>query len=217
MDFEAARMNMIEQQIRTWEVLDQQVLDTLCEIKREDFIPEEYKKLAFSDINIPLAHGQITMQPKLEARIVQSLKINETDNILEIGTGCGYLTAVLASFGKTVTSLDIFPEFTQSAQRKLNDHNIHNAELITADGIHGWPSDSPYDVIVLTGSQPILNDEFQQQLKTGGRLFAIEGESPVMNASVITRINDNQWSSEVIFETDVHALIGSAKSSKFLF
>ncbi len=217
MDFEQARMNMIEQQIRTWEVLDQQVLDTLCQIKREDFIPEEYRKLALSDINIPLAHDQVTMQPKVEARIVQSLKIKESDNILEIGTGCGYLTAVLASFGNAVTSLDIFPDFTQSAEKLLNQNNIHNVELITADGIHGWKPNSPYDVIVLTGSSPMLNSEFQQQLKIGGRMFAITGETPVMNASVITRIDDNQFSNEVIFETDIPALIGTEKISKFLF
>lgn len=217
MDFEQARSNMIEQQIRTWEVLDQRVLDTLCNIKREDFIPDEYKKLAFTDCNIPLAYNQMTMQPKVEARIIQTLDIAYNDHILEIGTGCGYLTAVLAAFGKSIISLDIFPEFTQSASSKLTQNNIHNVELITADGIHGWNTKAPYNVIVLTGSQPVLNNAFQEQLAIGGRLFAVIGESPVMNASLITRVGENQWTNEVIFETDIPPLIGSIEISKFLF
>jgi len=217
MDFEQARSNMIDQQIRTWEVLDQRVLDTLCNIKREEFIPDEYKKLAFTDCNIPLACNQMTMQPKVEARIIQSLDIAHNDHILEIGTGCAYLTAVLATFGESVISLDIFPDFTQSASSKLTQHNIQNVELITADGIHGWKTKAPYNVIVLTGSLPVLDNEFQEQLAIGGRLFAVIGESPVMNATLITRIDENQWTKEVIFETDISALIGSVETSKFLF
>jgi protein-L-isoaspartate(D-aspartate) O-methyltransferase len=217
MDFEHARANMIEQQIRTWEVLDQQVLNMLYQIKREDFVPAEYKKLALSDINIPLAHDQVTMQPKVEARIIQTLKVKPADNILEIGTGCGYLTAVLAAFGNKVTSLDIFPEFSKSAQSKLEEHNIHNVEIITADGINGWQGNAPYDVIVLTGSISRLCGNFEQQLNIGGRLVAIVGDSPVMNATLVTRADDNQWTNEVIFETDIPPLIGSIKTSKFLF
>ena len=217
MNYEQARFNMIEQQVRTWEVLDQRVLDMLSIVHREDFMPAQYKKLALSDINIPLAHGQVTMQPKVEARLVQALQINEQDHILEIGTGCGYLTAILSKFGRQVTSIDIFNDFTEAAKIRLAANQINNAELITNDGINAWPELAPYDVIVVTGSIPIANKIMEEQLKIGGRLFAIIGDSPVMEATLVTRIDEVQWTRESLFETDLPPLIGTKVANKFKF
>jgi protein-L-isoaspartate(D-aspartate) O-methyltransferase len=217
MDYEQARFNMIEQQVRTWEVLDQRVLDMLSIVHREDFIPPPYKKLALSDVNIPLAHGQLTMQPKVEARLVQALNISDQDKILEIGTGCAYLTAILSKFGHQVISIDIYPEFINEAKQRLASYSIQNVNLINGDGIDGWPALAPYDVIVVTGSVPVANKDFEHQLKIGGRLFVIVGHSPVMEATLVTRISDTQWLREAVFETYLPALIGAKSPSKFHF
>lgn len=215
MNFEQARFNMIEQQIRTWEVLDQTVLDLISEIHREDFVPVEYRQLALADIQIPLAHKQVTMTPKVEARLLQVLNIQKTDKILEVGTGCAYLTALLARTGQHVISVDIYPEFTGEAKTKLARHGIHNVTLETGDAIKGWAQHAPYDVIVVTGSLPVLGTCFQEQLITGGRLFVIIGTSPVMEALLITRIGKNEWSTESLFETDIPALTGAALPQEF--
>ncbi|MBI4005152.1 MAG: protein-L-isoaspartate O-methyltransferase [Gammaproteobacteria bacterium] len=215
MNFDQARLNMIEQQIRPWEVLNQTVLNLIAEIHREDFIPEEYRQLALADTNIPLAHGQITMTPKVEARLVQSLNIKSGDKILEIGTGCAYLTALLAKSGREVTSVDIYGDFTGQADKKLKRYNINNVNLKTGDAINGWEKASPYDVIVVTGSVPVLEPCFQEQLAAGGRLFVITGESPVMEALLLTRIGNKEWSREVLFETDLPALIGAPQPQRF--
>jgi protein-L-isoaspartate(D-aspartate) O-methyltransferase len=217
MDYEQARFNMIEQQVRTWEVLDQRVLDMLSLVHREDFIPAPFKKLALSDVNIPLAHNQVTMQPKLEARVIQSLNISDKDKILEIGTGCAYLTAILAKFGKEVVSVDIFPEFTAQAKIILEKNTIQNVNVIQGDGIQGWDNMAPYNVIVVTGSLPFSRTNIEKQLVIGGRLFVIFGISPVMEATLITRISDTQWTREILFETDLPALVGTKHSNKFVF
>ena len=215
MNFEQARLNMIEQQIRTWEVLDQNVLNLIGEVHREDFIPAEYRQLALADVQLPLAHDQVTMTPKVEARILQALNIQKGDNILEIGTGCGYLTALLASSGQHVTSIDIYPEFTRAADIKLAQHGIYNVSLETGDAINGWAGKSPYDVVVVTGSVPLLETCFQEQLKISGRLFVIAGVPPVMEALLITRAGDRQWATETLFETDLPPLIGARKPQVF--
>ena len=217
MDFEQARFNMIEQQIRTWEVLDQKVLDLIEELHREDFIPEAYKQLALADINIPLAHGEVTMTPKLEARVLQALAVNPGDEILEIGTGCSYFTALLAKAGGTVHSVDIYPEFTERARALLAGHGLDNVQLYTGDALYGWPAGAPYDVIAVTGSVPSLLIEYQQQLNPGGRLFVIVGESPIMDAVLITRTGRDEWSRESLFETDLPPLVGAAKKTHFQF
>lgn len=217
MDYEQARFNMIEQQVRTWEVLDQHILDMLSAVHREDFVPGPYKKLALADINIPLMHAQVTMQPKMEARLLQSLNLNKDERILEIGTGCGYLTALLGRLGGEVYSIDIFPEFTSEAGPKLAAHHVNNVTLLTGNAVNGWPDQAPYDAIVVTGSVPALNSHYQQQLNTGGRLFVIVGESPVMEALLITRTGENSWSTESLLETDLPALIGTDKTDSFRF
>lgn len=217
MNFEQARLNMIEQQIRTWEVLDQHVLNLIAEIHREDFIPEDYRQLALADVQLPLAHQQVTMTPKVEARLVQALNIQQDDTILEIGTGCAYLTALLARSGRQVTSVDIYPEFTREAKRKLAGHGIENVELQTGDASQGWKGRGPYDVIVVTGSVPVLNTCFQEQLKPGGRLFVIVGTPPVMEAILITAIGNRQWATESLFETNLPSLIGLSHPQPFIF
>lgn len=215
MDFEKARQNMIEQQIRTWEVLNQDVLDLLDVVHREDFVPAAYRRVALADVSIPIGHGEITMTPKAEARLVQSLLLTPDDKVLEIGTGCGYLTALLAKSAHSVVSVDIHGDFTEQARPKLNRHGIHNVTLETGDAVNGWPSGAPYDAIAVTGSVPVLTTAFQSQLSLGGRLFVIVGESPVMEARLITRIGEQEWASESLFETDLPPLINAPHKEHF--
>jgi len=214
-NFEQARFNMIEQQIRPWEVLDQRVLDLLSVVPREDFVPPQYRNLALVDMNLPLGHDQIMMSPKLEARVLQSLDIKPFETVLEIGTGSGYLTALLAKLAKQVYSIEIIPEFIKSAQVKLADHGITNVSLEEGDAAQGWPLDAPYDVIVITGSLPLLPEAFKQALNIGGRLFAIIGDSPSMEAVLITRVGEHQWTEEGLFETDLPALQNCIQPVRF--
>src|SRR3990172_5931138 len=186
MDFERARFNMVEQQIRPWDVLVQQVLDLLLRMRREDYVPEPYRALAFADMEIPLGHGEKMLQPKLEARMLQELALKDTDQILEVGTGSGYMTALLASLGGHVYSVEIVPEFSVSAAAKLRAHGIANVTLETGDAARGWGKHAPYDAIVLTGSVPVLPDAFQESLKPCGRLIVVVGEPPGMEARPIT-------------------------------
>jgi protein-L-isoaspartate(D-aspartate) O-methyltransferase len=217
MNFEQARFNMIEQQIRPWDVLDQKVLDLISRIHREDFIPVEYRQLALADVQLPLLHKQCTMTPKLEARLLQALDIHKDDKVLEIGTGCAYLTALLSASAGHVISVDIYPEFTELAAEKLAKYNCQNVTLETGDAIRGWSKHGPYDVIVVTGSVPVLESCFQEQLNEAGRLFVIVGTSPVMEAMLITRINTQEWNREILFETDLPALIGAPAPERFTF
>ena len=217
MNFEQARYNMIEKQIRPWEVLDQETLELFSRIHREDFIPEDYRSLALSDINIPLMHNQVTMTPNVEARLMQGLRVEKHEKVLEIGTGCGYLTALLASRGMAVYSVDIFSDFTQMARINLDKHGFDNVHLVTGDAINGWQEAAPYDVIVVTGSVPLLGEAYQQQLNINGRLFVIVGTSPAMEAMIITRTGDSVFSSESLFETDLPALIGAPSGPVFKF
>lgn len=215
-NFEQARFNMIEQQIRPWDVLDQRTLDLIASVPREQFVPQDYRKLAFADINIPLAQGQVMMSPKVEARLLQALRLNPNDSVLEIGTGSGYLTALLAKAAKYVDSVDIFPEFIQAAAVKLKALNINNVTLRVGDAINGWNVDVDYDVIVLTGSVPILKSPFQNQLIEGGCLFAIIGEEPIMQAQLITRVNQTKTNLELLFETVLPPLLGAASPQRFV-
>ncbi|MCL5060773.1 MAG: protein-L-isoaspartate O-methyltransferase, partial [Candidatus Thermoplasmatota archaeon] len=186
MDIEQARYNMVEQQIRPWDVLDQDVLDLLFKVRREDFVPEAHRALAFVDMEIPLGHGQAMWTPKLEARVIQELAIRPPDRVLEIGTGSGYLAALLASRAAEVVSVDIVPEFTAAATQKLRAHGFANIGLHSGDAARDWPDEAGFDVIVLTGSTPLPSDAFRRRLRVGGRLFAIVGEAPVMQAQLIT-------------------------------
>jgi len=217
MNIEQARFNMVEQQIRPWEVLDQEVLDLLYVIKREDFVPVAYRALAFSDLEIPIGCGESMWQPKFEARVLQELAVKKTDKVLEIGTGSGYLTALLAHRAELVHSVEIHSELITLAEGNLKRAGIANVTLQTGDGTRGWAKHAPYDVIVLTGSTPVLSPQFLQQLKVGGRLFAVVGESPVMEARLITSTGEGAYNSIDLFETSVAPLHNALKHERFAF
>jgi protein-L-isoaspartate(D-aspartate) O-methyltransferase len=217
MDMEQARYNMVEQQIRPWDVLNQDVLDLLFKVRREDFVPEAHRNLAFVDMEIPLGHGQSMWTPKLEARVIQELVIRPTDRVLEIGTGSGYLTALLASQAAEVVSVEIVPEFTASAQQKLRAHGFDNVVLHPGDAAHDWPDEAGFDVIVLTGSTPLLSDAWRRRLRVGGRLFAITGMAPVMQAQLITCTAPGATRSVTLFETCVTPLVNAPQPAAFVF
>jgi protein-L-isoaspartate(D-aspartate) O-methyltransferase len=217
MNLEQARINMIEQQIRTWEVFDQRVLNLLEAVPREDFVPPRFRRLAYSDTQIPLDHGQVMMTPKVEARLLQSLSLQPSDNVLEVGTGSGYLTALLARSARHVTSIDIHPSLVADAERRLDRAGIANVSLASGDASHGWIALAPYDVIAVTGSVPLLEPHFQEQLAPGGRLFVIVGEGPAMDARLITRLDALNWASESLFETCIPPLVGAPAPSRFVF
>lgn len=217
MDIEHARFNMVEQQIRPWDVLDPVVLDLLMRLHREDFVPEQHRALAFADLEIPLGHGECMLSPKLEARMLQELGIQRGDSILEIGTGSAYMTALLASLGRHVYSVDIVPEFTRGAAARLAAHNISNVTLETGDAARGWDKHGPYDVVVLTGSVPVLPENFQHSLNPGGRLIAVVGEAPVMHAQLVTRTSGGACSAVTLFETCIPPLKNALQPQRFQF
>jgi protein-L-isoaspartate(D-aspartate) O-methyltransferase len=219
MDMEQARFNMVEQQIRPWDVLDQDVLDLLRQVRREDFVPEQYRELAFSDMEIPLGHGEAMLSPKLEARMLQEVGVKATDQVLEVGTGSGYMTALLARMAHQgwVCSVEIVPEFTLRAEAILRQYGISNAALEVGDAARGWKQGGPYDVIVLTGSVPVLPEAFQADLKIGGRLFAVVGEAPVMEAQLITCVAEGVYRTTNLFETSVPPLKNAMQPQRFVF
>ena len=217
MNLAQARHNMIEQQIRPWDVLDQRVLELIADLPREDFVPKAYLSLAYADINIPLDHGQVMMPPKVEARMVQALNIQGSDNILEIGCGSGYVTALLAHSGKHVYSVDIYPDFVENAGRRLAELGLNNVTLETGDAVNGWDRHGPYDVIAVTGSLPALPENFAQSLKPGGRLFVITGQEPVMEAYLITRTGEQGWIKQALFETVLPPLVNAPQPQRFVF
>jgi protein-L-isoaspartate(D-aspartate) O-methyltransferase len=217
MNFEQARINMVEQQVRPWGVLDQRVLDLLLTIPREAFVPEHLRQLAFADIAIPLGHGEVMMTPKVEGRLLQALAVEPQDRILEIGTGSGYLTALFAKTGGRVTSIEIHADLTRQAEARLKAQGIANVTLEVGDGVQGWERAAPYDVIAVTGSVPVLTDHFERQLAVGGRLFVVVGRSPVMEAWLITRVGASEWARESLFETDLPPLKGAPAPPKFVF
>ncbi len=217
MDFEQARYNMVESQIRTWEVIDQDVLDLLFVVKREDFIPPQYRTLAFVDMEIPLGYGEFMLPAKLEARILQELELKKTDTVLEIGTGSGYLTALLAHRSQHVTSIEIIPEFSKQTQHKLANLDFSNVTLEIGDGARGWNKSAPYDAIVLTGSLPMLPDVFLKHLKPLGRLFAVVGDAPAMQAKLITHSRASVFSTIDLFETNIAPLRNALQPKRFVF
>ncbi len=214
---EQARFNMIEQQIRPAEVLDQNVLDAIATMPREDFVPDAFRHLAFADIEIPLGHDQRMLTPILEGRMLQALALRSTETVLEIGTGSGYSTALLARLGRHVTSVEIFPEFTRRAQEALNRHHINNVTLEIGDACQDWSSGAPYDVVAITGSLPLMPENYKNRLKIGGRLFAIVGESPVMECVLVTRLGEKEWAQEALWETDAPPLVNAPRPKRFVF
>ncbi len=214
---EQARFNMIEQQIRTWEVLDPKVLQLLHQVPRENFVPQAYQGLAFADIEIPLAYGQSMLSPKLEARILQSLDIKPSDQVLHIGTGSGYFTALLAQLAAHVISLDINAEISATAAYKLAENNIDNVSIELANGINGFNQRKPYDVIVFTGSSPVEPPHVRQQLAVGGVMFLTLGSAPVMEATLIERVSETAFRETVLFETCMPELDNATQASGFEF
>jgi len=213
---ERARFNMVEQQIRTWDVLDQDVLDLLFVVRREDYVPTAYRELAFADLEIPLGDGERMWTPKMEARVVQELEVRPDESVLEIGTGSGYLTALLAARSADVTSVEVLPGLAAEAQAKFRRAGVHNVRVETADGARGYGS-TEYDAIVLTGSTPILPDTWLRQLKPGGRLFAVVGDAPVMTARLLRWTAPGAIVTEDLFETVIGPLRNAAQPQRFVF
>jgi protein-L-isoaspartate(D-aspartate) O-methyltransferase len=216
MDIEQARFNMVEQQIRTWDVLDQDVLDLLFTVKREDFVPPAYRLLAFADLEIPLGDGERMWSPKMEARVLQELTLGPGESVLEIGTGSGYLTALLATRSARVTSVEINPRLSSQAKTRLAHAGIGSVELAVGDGARGW-GDAAYDAIVLTGSTPVLPEAFLGQLNPGGRVFAVVGEPPVMIAQLVRWIASGAVAKRALFETVLDPLKNAATPPRFEF
>ena len=215
-NMEQARFNMIEQQIRPCEVLEKRILDLLKHVRREHFVPAEKKGLAFADMEIPLGHGAAMWQPKLEARTVQELHLTRDDRVLEVGTGSGYLTALMSALAAHVTSVEIVPELSAMARQNLAAYHRDNLTLETGDAAHGW-GNGTYDVIVLTGSTPVLPAVFQNSLNIGGRLFAIVGDAPVMEAQLVTRIAPDVFETVNIMEACVAPLQHAEQPKRFAF
>jgi protein-L-isoaspartate(D-aspartate) O-methyltransferase len=215
MNFEQARFNMIEQQIRTWEVLDPVVLGLLFEVRREQFVPAPHAALAFADMEIPIGHGEAMIQPKVEARILQELAVRPEETVYEVGTGSGYLTALLARRAKQVTSAEFHDDLHATAAANLGRAGASNVTLLRGDSARAPLGESAYDVIVLTGSTPKLPQAFLDRLNPGGRLFAVVGEAPVMKAAVFERGADGALRCSEVFETLLKPLVNALEPARF--
>lgn len=217
MDFQQARFNMVEQQVRPWDVLDQGVLDALLQLQRDAFVPAAYRQLAYSDTRIPLGGGRFMMTPKLEARMVQALGLKGTDRVLEIGTGSGYVTVLLARFSRSVLSLEIDPEVAAEARKKLRAQGCVNASVVVADGLNGSPDNGPFDAIAVTGALTVRSPVLEAQLAVGGRLFAVVGQGHAMPALLVTRVSESEFVEESLFETELEPLSGAEPKPSFRF
>lgn len=219
MNFERARYNMIEQQVRPWAVLDPAVIDIVGSMPRERFVPSAYRRLAYSDTRIPLEHDETMMAPVVEGRLLQGLEISPDDQVLEIGTGSGYITACLARLAHGVDSVDIHEDFTATARDRLRELGIDNVNLATGDAAHGWDGGRQYDAIALTGAVAEVPDAYRQALNIGGRLFAIVGaaDQPIMEAVTVTRVGDQEWSVESLFDTWIKPLAHAERPRRFDF
>lgn len=216
MNIDYARRQMIDQQVRAWTILDAPVLETLAATEREHFVPPGYESLAFADMEIPLGHGQAMMTPTIEGRVLQALELQGDENVLEIGTGSGFLTACLASLAQSVTSVDLYAEFVERAGTTLEDAGIDNVKLLTMDATQELPP-GRFDVIVITGSIATLDQRYVDALQPDGRLFVIIGEPPVMEARLIRRTGDHDWDSETLFETTLDPLVNGGLPPQFSF
>ncbi|GAB4168359.1 MAG: protein-L-isoaspartate O-methyltransferase [Rhodocyclaceae bacterium] len=217
MDFEQARFNMVEQQIRPWEVLDQEVLDLLFAVKREEFVPPVYRALAFADLEIPLGHGAEMLAPKVEAKLLQALKLRRSDKVLEVGAGSGYMAALMAARSDHVYTVEIVPDLAEMARANLARAGVENVTVEIGDASGGWPAHAPYDVIVVSGALAELPGELLGELKPGGRLAAFVGEPPVIEARLLTRRADGGLETVNLFETDVAALRNAPRANRFRF
>jgi protein-L-isoaspartate(D-aspartate) O-methyltransferase len=217
MDIEQARFNMVEQQIRPWDVLDQDILDLLFVVRRENFVPAALRDLAFVDTAIPLGHGAAMLEPKIEARVLQELHVRTTDTVLEIGTGSGYMAALLGARASQVTTVEIEPALAERARENLVAAGALNVRVEVGDASQGWPVHAPYDVIVVSGGLPVLPQELVAQLRPGGRLIAFIGEEPLMNATLVTLHADGSQTQEILFETLLPTLRNARGAQRFIF
>ena len=217
MNFEQARFNMVEQQIRPWEVLDQDVLDLLMTVKREEFVPAAYRDLAFTEVEIPIGCGQVMLKPVIEGKVLQALRLGKADSVLEVGTGSGYFAALLAARTEWVRTIELEPELVKLASANLARNGVENVVVVQGDGIAGWAERAPYDVIVVSGGLPFVPQALLEQLKVGGRLFAFVGEAPVMKARLITCEAEGRFRTEDIFETVVPMLKDAPQRDGFSF
>ena len=215
MNFEVARTQMLSQQLRAWEVLDDRVLRAFAETPREDFVPREYRDLAFADVEIPLAHGQAMLAPKVEGRILQALQVEPIDDVLVVGTGSGYLTACTARLAKHVTSVDIFPDFVTAAEAKIAALGLRNVELETADALT-LSYRARFDAIAVTGSVPELDEHFIEMLRPQGRLFIVVGRKPAMEAQLITLQPNGTTTTDSLFETVLSPLVNAERPEPFV-
>ena len=215
-DVEFARRQMIDQQVRAWDVLDDRVLETLAAVPREHFVPDAYREVAFADTAIPIGHGQTMLSPQLEGRSLQALAVRREDDILEIGTGSGFFAACLARMGHRVRTLEIFADLAQAADRALKAHSVTNVTVEFADASK-LPADPQYDVIAVTASLPVYDIRFERALKPGGRLFVVVGAGAVMTAQLVTRVDEHQWARDDLFETVIPAMVHAAHPDAFTF
>jgi protein-L-isoaspartate(D-aspartate) O-methyltransferase len=216
MNLEAAREQMVEQQVRTWDVLDRRVLQTMLQVRREQFAPARYRDVAFADAAIALAHGQTMLPAKIHGRILQALAVKDTDLVLEVGAGSGYLSACLGKLAARVRSLEIFPELAELARANLLAACVNNVAVEVADALQ-LNEQSSYDVIAVTGSLPMYEERFQQALRIGGRLFVVVGQPPIMEAWQVVRVGEREWQRQGLFETVIEPLINAPRPSGFVF
>ncbi len=223
MNLEQARFNMVEQQVRTWEVLDQRVLNVLHTLAREDFVPTRYRQMAYADLQIPLAHGESMLPPVVEGRLLQAAQLQPDEEVVEIGLGSGYLTACMACLGARVEAIDIHPEFVDLAHQRISSLSgdagpvTGSVNLQHADVFADWQPSQPADVVLVGGSLPFVPASFRHWLKPGGRLLLIVGRSPLMEARLITRAGEQSWHTESLFETDIPALQHAEIAQPFEF
>lgn len=210
-------VNMIKQQLRTNNVLDETILNLYEVVKREEFVPYEYANFAYSDMQIPLKHHERMMTPLEEALILQSLKLTGKETVLEIGTGTGFFTAMLSHLAKKVISIDYHEDFIAQASRKLDEHHINNVELIHGDASQGWLEQAPYDIVVFTGALEQLTETHKLQVLPGGQLFAVVGKSPIMQGQLHSLDRDENWSISLLYETDLPLLLNKSKPEEFVF
>jgi protein-L-isoaspartate(D-aspartate) O-methyltransferase len=216
MDNLTARQQMVDQQIRTWEVLDPRVLEVFSIVPREAFVPPDYRELAFADVPIPIGLGQSMLAPKIQGRILQALGVMASDSVLEVGSGTGYLAACLSLLGSKTRSIDIHPQFTGAATANLRAVPSARVEFETRDAFATAPL-GEYDAIAVTGSLPVYDARFERSLRIGGRLFAVVGETPVMDAILVRRVDTAEWIRESLFETVIEPLINATAAQRFVF
>jgi protein-L-isoaspartate(D-aspartate) O-methyltransferase len=217
MNFEQARQNMVENQVRPWDVLDDRVLQVLARVRREDFVDPAHRQLAFADMCLPLGHGEVMMKPVVEGRVLQALDLQPTDRVLEIGTGSGFLTACLAGLAAHVTSVDQHADFTAAAARRLAAAGVGNVTLVTGDAVLAWQPDDRFDAVVVTGAVFQVPPRFFSWLKPGGRLLAVRGQSPAQQAVLLTQEGNGGYREEILFETDLPYLAHAEPPHAFVF